>query len=214
MKLESFFGLFIFFTSSFIINCAWGETLSIRLQYQPLRKIPSLQKKLGSTLGIAPFQDQRGDKQHIGHTISPRKGTNYFKSDPFPLESAIVKFLSQLFSHYEVKTVLVSNWDGKLEAIKNIEADSIMRVKIKRFWAEGRTPSFRTSRRTVSFETIVNTSIYLIIDLGVKKKNKVFTRDIYIGKEMTVAILTAEKIEETINQIMSEIFGDFFSNFL
>ena len=187
----------------FIISIVWGGIYPIHLQYRPLRKFPSLQQKLGSTLGITPFEDQRSDKRYIGHYISPRKVSNYFKSDPFPLETAIVDSLSQTLSQYGVQTIPISNWDRKPESIKNIEVDSIMKVEIKRFWIGGEAIRSRTK---------INTWVYFVIHLGVKKEGKVFTRNVYVGKEEMVSKLTPEKIEQMVNQILTEVFDSFFSN--
>jgi len=203
MKLKYFYWLLVPVLSFSILSCAKGGTYSLYVQYQPIREFPSLQQKLGATLGVAPIRDQRSDTLYIGHHTSFRGVSSYFKSDPFPLEDAIKESLSQAVSRYGVKTVPVSDWDGKPESLKNMEVDSILVVEIKRFWTEGRAVAFRTK---------VSTSVSLIIHLGVKKEGKVFTRNVYVGKEMTVARLTPERAEVTINQILTEIFDNFFSN--
>jgi len=76
-------------------------------------------------------------------------------------------------------------------------------IEIKRFWTEG-----IAEVRGIK----VITSIYLIIHLGVKKEGKVFTRNVYVMKENTVAGLTPAEVEQTLNRILTEIFDNFFSN--
>jgi hypothetical protein len=192
----------MFMVFSFV-SCAAGGTFPIYLKYQPGREFASLQRKLGSTLGIAPFKDERSDTLYIGHHTSLRGISNYFKSDPFPLEKAIEESIGNMISLYGVKTTHISNWDGKPESLKNMGTDSVLMIEIERFWTEGRAATFRTN---------VNTWIYLTIHLGVKKEGKVFTRKVYMGREMTVARLTPEKVEQTVNQILTQIFDNFFSN--
>jgi hypothetical protein len=46
----------------------------------------------------------------------------------------------------------------------------------------------------------------------VKKEGKVFTRNVEVEKEMTVARSTPEKVEAMINQILTDIFDSYFSN--
>jgi hypothetical protein len=46
----------------------------------------------------------------------------------------------------------------------------------------------------------------------VKKEGKVFTRHVEVEKEMTVARSTPERIEQTINQILADIFDSYLSN--
>jgi len=204
MKKKSLYRLLLPLLGLFIIiNDTWGGTYSLHIYYQPLREFSSLRQKLGETVGIAPFQDRRSDKEYIAHYTSPRRVSNYFKSDPFPLEKAIRDSLSQAFPRYGVKTVSVSEWSGKQESMKNIEADSILAVEIKRFWMEGITTRAKTK---------MNTSVYLVIHLGVKKVGKVFTRNVFIAKERAIARLTPEEVEQTFNQILTNIFDNFLSN--
>jgi hypothetical protein len=186
-----------------LLGCATGRTFPVHIEYQPGRDFPSLQQKLGSTLGIAPFKDERSDTLHIGHHSSLRGISSYFKSEPFPLEKAIEESFSNIVSRYGMKTIHISNWDGKPESLKNMETDSVLVIEIKKFRTEGRAAIFRTN---------VNTSICLNIHLGVKKEGRVFTRKVDMGKEITVARLTPEKVEQTVNQILNEIFDNFFSN--
>ena len=203
MKSKYFSLLLIAIIGFSFLGCATGGTFPIHLKYQPGLEFPSLQQKLGTTLGIAPFKDERSDTLYIGHHTSLRGISSYFKSDPFPLEKAIEESITNTLSRYGIKTISISKWDGKPESLKNLEVDSVLMIEIKRFWTEGRAAAFRTN---------VNTSIYLNIHLGAKKEGKVFTRKVYTGKEMTVARLTPERVEQTVNQILTEIFNNFFSN--
>jgi hypothetical protein len=193
----------IVFLCFFILGCAKARTYSLYLRYQPSRDFPSLQQKIGSTLGIVPFKDERSETLYIGiHT--PLQGTSsYFKSDPFPLERAIMNSLTEVLSLQGVKTVPISSWDGRPESLKTMETDSVLMIEIKKFWTEG---------RAVPFKTNVKMSIHFVIHLGVKKEGKVFTKNVTVEKEMTVFRLAPEKVEQTVNEILAEIFDSFFSN--
>jgi hypothetical protein len=46
----------------------------------------------------------------------------------------------------------------------------------------------------------------------VKKEGKVFSRNVAVDKEMAVFSLALEKVEQTINEILTDIFDTFFSN--
>jgi len=189
--------------SFFIVGLALGQTYPTNIRYQPVKEFPSLQQKIGSILGIAPFKDDRSDKPYVGHQTSFRRVSHYFKSEPFPLEKAISGSLTKAVSRSGVKTVPIPNWDREPESMKNIGADSILMIEIKRFWTEGIAAGRRTK---------VNTSIYLVIHLGVKKEGKVFTRNVYVMKENTVAGLTPAEVEQIFNRILTEILNNFFSN--
>jgi len=193
----------ILLLSFFIFNCAKARTYSLYLRYQPSKEFPSLQQKIGSTLGIAPFKDERADTLYIGIHIPLQGISSYFKSDPFPLERAIQESLVEVLSRHGVKTVPVSNWDGRPESLKDMETDSILMMEIKKFWTEG---------RAVPFKTNLKTSTYFVTHLGVKKEGKVFTRNVTVEKEMTVFRLAPEKVEQTVNGILTDIFDAFFSD--
>jgi hypothetical protein len=201
--MKSYRWVTILFLCFFILGCAKARTYSLYLRYQPSRDFSSLQQKIGSILGIAPFKDERSETLYIGiHT--PLQGTSsYFKSDPFPLERAIMNSLTEVLSLQGVKTVPISSWDGRPESLKTMETDSVLMIEIKKFWTEG---------RAVPFKTNVKMSIHFVIHLGVKKEGKVFTKNVTVEKEMTVFRLAPEKVEQTVNEILAEIFDSFFSN--
>lgn len=191
--------LFVFFIPGF----AAGATHSLYLKYQTTKDFPSLQQKIGSTLGMVPFKDERPDTLYIG-LHSPLLGTSsYFKSDPFPLERAIKESLLGPLFRCGVKVVPISSWDGTPESLKDMETDSVLMIEIKRFWIQGSAAPFRTN---------VKTSIHFIIHLGVKKEAKVFTKNVEVEKEATLPRSTPEGMEKTLNEILTEIFDSFFSN--
>ncbi|MDI7261591.1 MAG: hypothetical protein QME90_16955 [Thermodesulfobacteriota bacterium] len=201
--MKSFRLLLVLFLCSIVISCAKAGTYSLSLRYQPVKEFPSLQQKVGSTLGVVPFKDERPDTLYIGRHTSLQGISSYFKSDPSPLEKAVMESLSQVLSRYGIKTVSISNWDGKPESLKNFETDSILTTEIRKFWTEGKAATFRTNAKT---------SIHFVIHLGVKKEGKVFTRNVEVEKEITVGRMTPERMEEMVNQILTDIFDSFFSN--
>ena len=146
---------------------------------------------------MAPFKDERSDTLYIGVHTNLQGDSSYFKSHPFPLEKAIKESLSDALSRYGVKTIPIPNWDGKPESLKNMETDSVLMIEIKRFWTEGKASAFRTTMKT---------TVQFVIHLGVKKEGKVFTRNVEVEKEMTVARSTPEKVETMINQILDGYF--------
>ena len=195
--------LLIICLSFFVLGSAEAGTYSLNLRYQPLKSLSSLQTKIGSTLAMAPFKDERPETLYIGLHTNLEGDSTYFKSHPFPLEKAIQESLSGSLSRYGVKTIPVSQWDGKPESLKDIETDSALMIEIKRFWTEGKASFFRTR---------VKTAVKFVIHLGVKKEGKVFIRNMEVEKEMTVARSTPDKVETMINQILTDIFDSYFSN--
>ena len=187
----------------FAVDCVEAKTYSIPLRYQPMKEFSSLQQKFGSTLGIAPFEDERQEKSYIGvHT--PLTGlSTHFESIPMPLEKALQECLSDALSRLGVKVVSVSNWDGTPESLKNIDTDSVLTIEIKKFWTEGMGSLFRTN---------IKTTVQLVIHLGVKNEGKVFTRNVDVEKEITVPRSTPERVEAIINQILTDIFDTYFSS--
>ena len=202
MKLKVLSLLVLFFLI-FVIDCAEAQTYSLSLHYQPMKGFPSLQQKFGSTLGIAPFKDERQEKSFIGVHFPVRGSTTYFESNPSPLEKALQESLSNALSRLGLKVVSVSNWDGTPESLKNIDTDSVLTIEIKKFWTEGMGSLLRTN---------IKTTVQLVIHLGVKNEAKVFTRNADVEKEITVSRSTPERVEAIINGILSDIFDAFFSS--
>ena len=202
MKLKVL-SLLVLFLIIFAIDCAEAKTYSLPLRYQPMKGFPSLQQKFGSTLGIAPFKDERQEKSYIGVHIPLRGLPTHFESNPVPLEKALQEALSDALSRLGLKVVSVSNWDGTPESLKNIDTDSVLTIEIKKFWTEGMGSLFRTN---------IKTTVQLVIHLGVKNEGKVFTRNADVEKEITVSRSTPERVEAIINEILSDIFDAFFSS--
>jgi hypothetical protein len=195
--------LLIICLSFFVLGSVEAGTYSLGLRYQSVKEFSSLQTKIGSTLAMAPFKDERPETLYIGLHTNFQGDFSYFKSHPFPLERAIQESLSEGLARYGVKTTSISHWDGKPESLKNIETDSVMMIEIKRFWTEGKASLFRTH---------VKTTVKFVIHLGVKKEDKVFTRNVEMEREMTVARSTPERVEAMINQMLTDIFDSYFSN--
>jgi len=202
MKLKVLSLLVLFFII-FVIDCAEAHTYSLALRYQPVREFPSLQQKFGSTLGIAPFKDERQERSYIGIHFPVRGLTTHFESKPSPLEKALQESLSSALSRFQMKVVSIPNWDGTPESLKDIDSDSILMIEIKKFWTEGRASLFGTT---------IKTTVQLVIHLGVKHEGKVFKRNADIENEITVPRSTPERVEAIFNQILTDIFDPYFSS--
>jgi len=205
--MKSYRLVLVLFLSFLLLSCAKGGTYSLYLQYQPVKDFSSLQQKVGASLGIGQFKDQRSnlDTSFIGIYTSPWGAPDYFKSEPFPLEKGIRDSISQALSQRGVKTVSVSDWNGQLDTLQNVETDSVLTVEIKQFWTEAKRSLFRTH---------VLTKISFTIHLGVKKEGKVFMRKVGLEREMSVPSWNwdRERMEQSISQVLSSIFDEFFSN--
>jgi hypothetical protein len=202
MKLRVYSLLVLFFII-FVIDCAEAKTYSLSLRYQPMKGFPSLQQKFGSTVGIAPFKDERQEKSYIGIHFPLQGLSTHFESNPMPLEKALQEALGDALSRLGLKVVSVPNWDGTPESLKNIDTDSVLTIEIKKFWTEGTGSLFRTN---------IKTTVQLVIHLGVKNEGKVFTRNVDVEKEITVSRSTPERVEAIISQILGDIFDAYFSS--
>jgi len=202
MKLKVH-SLLVLFLIIFLIDCAEAKTYSLSLRYQPMKGFSSLPQKFGSTLGIAPFKDERQEKSYIG-THSPLQGLGtHFESNPKPLEKALQESLGDALSRLGLKVAPASSWDGTPKSLKDMDTDSVLTIEIKKFWTEGRGSLFRTN---------IKTTVQLVIHLGVKSEGKVFMREVDVEKEITVSRSTPERVEAIINQILKDIFDAYFSS--
>jgi hypothetical protein len=126
----------IFFLSFLLLHCASGGTRHLAIRYQTTNPFPALQQKIGTTLAVAPFKDQRYDTLYLG-LHEPLTGSyTYFKSDPSPLEKAVRDSLLRVLPPYGVKVVSVPSWDGSPESLTSLETDSILFIEIEKFWIE------------------------------------------------------------------------------
>ncbi len=187
----------------FVLESAEAGTYSLNLRYQSSKDLSFLKGKIGSTLAMAPFKDERPDTLYIGRHTNVEGDVTYFRSDPFPLEKAIRDSLSDVLSRNGIKTVPVPGWDDKPESLKNMETDSVLMIEVKRFWTEGNGSLLGTK---------VKSGVRLVIHLGVKKEGKIFTRNVEVEKEIKVPRSTPERVETMMNQMLTEILDSYFSS--
>jgi hypothetical protein len=202
MRLKVLSILVLFFIT-FTIDWAEARTYPLSIRYQPMKGFPSLQQKFGSTLGIAPFRDERQEKSYIGVHIPFQGLMTHFESNPSPLEKALQESLINALSRLGMKVVSLSDWDGLPGSLKNMDTDSVLMIEIRKFWTQGQASLFNTN---------IKTEIQLAIHLGVKNEGKVFTKKNEIEKEMTVSRSTPARVEAIINQILSDIFDAFLAS--
>ncbi len=59
----------ILLTGFLILSCGQGVTHPLNLRYQPLKEFSALTQKIGFTLALAPFKNERSETRYIGiHT--------------------------------------------------------------------------------------------------------------------------------------------------
>lgn len=187
----------------FVLSCARGGTYPLYLRYQPVKSFPELSQKMGTSLALAPVKDIRPSTLHVGMHTPLAGNISYFRSAPSSLDKAIMDSLSRVLPSYGIKVAPISAWDGKPESLKEIHADSVFLLEVKKFWAEG-AGSITGTRVTISFECLIH--------LGVKREAKVYTRTVGVEKAMTIYRLTPEWMETTLNELLAEVFDSYFSN--
>lgn len=188
---------------SSMMSDAYGGTYSLNIRYEPAKDFPLLREKIGPHLGLAPFKDERKETLYIGYHLSLFGRASYYKSNPSPLERAMRESLLGPLFKSGIKITPISDWDEKPESLREMGTDSVLMIEIKQFWIEGSGAAFRTNAKT---------SVQLAIHLGVKKEGKVFSKNVEVNREVTLARLTPEWMEKTFNEILAEIFDSYFSN--
>ncbi len=188
----------------FLFGCATSGTYSLRPRYESSKEFSSLQQKVGPKIAFAPFKDERPDSLYIGQYTPVQGAARYYKSEPAPLETAMMEALNDVLLKRGLRTMSIPSWDGTPESLRNIGADSILLIQIKRFWVEGKDD--------LLFRTSINTSIHLVIHLGVKKEEKVFTRNVEVEREKTVFAGGPEHMGQMVNEILTDVFDALLSN--
>ena len=194
----------VFFLGPLLFGCATGGTFPLSLHYEPTKASPSLQQKLGPKVAFAPFTDERSDTFYVGRYDPAQGMPRYFKSEPAPLGTAVMELLNEALLKKGLKTMSVPSWDGTPESLKNMGADSIFLVHIKKFWVEGKDD--------LLLRTSIQASVRLVIQLGVKAEEKVFTRNVDVEREKTVFGGGPDHLKQMINEILTDIFDGVLSN--
>jgi hypothetical protein len=185
-----------------LLGCARGGRSSLAIAYRPAQEFSSLREKIGPTVAMAPFRDERPESDYIGFYAPLLGRATQFKSDPI-LERALWDSISRVLSVYGITTVAVPDWDGEPSSLSKLEGDSALMVEIKKFWIDGKGSLFGADLRS---------SVRLTIHLGVKKEERAFTRNVVSEKEMTTPALNEEKVEAWVNEVLTSTFDSFFAN--
>ena len=168
-------------------------------------KFPSLAQKTGVTMAIAPFEDTRRERRYIGQQTTQGQVSAYFRSEPFPLEKSIQEFFIAALNNSSIDPILTSAWNGKRKGPTSLKNDSILKVRINRFWIKADTE--RGGRRTRIY-----TWVYLDLLLGLKKQDNVLSQSVYVGEEslygpeFSPQILT-DSLNQTLRNVVDAYLG-------
>jgi ribosomal protein L31E len=191
--------LILFFFSA----CGGRKTYLVDLRYVP--QIPAHLKGNQATVAVAPFVDKRSHRDDVGIRKKLDGSIDRYTTTPTSASEGIRNAVKKFLRANGFTVLDVPEWDLKVESLSKVEADLIVGGEILRFWSQADSLAGRT---------IVRTDVEIVIYLGKPKEAKVSTQRVEMGREITQILFSSKKIEESLNQTLSEIIETAFARLL
>ncbi|NIQ38067.1 MAG: hypothetical protein GTN81_05710 [Proteobacteria bacterium] len=200
MKKSSCWPLLLIFL--FLTGCG-GKTFLVNLTYVP-QAPPSL--KVGPTsVAIAPFVDERNEKNDVGVRRRLDGSVDRYTTAPSSVAEVVKKAVGRFLRRNGFNVVDIPGWDLKPESLAKIDTDLVVGGRINRLWSRA---------DSVAGRTIITTDLEIIIFLGKPKEGRVLQQGVEIGREISQIVFSSDKIQETLNESLSEIIESAFAKLL
>lgn len=186
----------------FIFACG-GKTFLVDLRYVP--QTPPTLKAEPTTVAIAPFIDNRRERKDVGIRRKLDGSVDRYTTGSVGVGEGVRKAVEKFLRANGFRVVNIQGWDLKAESLSKIDADMVVGCQINRLWSRA---------DSVAGRTIITTDLEVAIYLGKPGEGRVLQQGVEIDREITQIIFSSEKIEETLNESLSEIIESAFAKLM
>jgi hypothetical protein len=199
MKGKWFWALALFF---FLLGCGASRTYWMDIQYLSGPIAENVEGK--RIVAVNTFKDIREDRARLGAWTRPKGRLDTFMASK-PVDQAVTEAVSDYFRLRKYRVISSTGWDLSPESLSRIPADLVVGGEVILLKSEAWTTTLRTK---------VNVHVQLQIHVGKVKEGKVLRQKMEISKEIVGVTSRPERIEETLNQELSEAIDRVFQGIL
>jgi uncharacterized lipoprotein YajG len=154
-------------------------------------------------VAINALKDIREDRARLGAWTRPRGRVDTFMASK-PVDQAVTEAISEYFISRKYRVIEYTDWDLSPEGLSRIPADLVVGGEVIHL----------ESNAWTSVRTKVNVHVQLQIHVGKVSEGKVLRQKMEISKEIVGVTSKPERIEETLNQELSEAIDRVFQGML
>lgn len=197
------FSFFLFALIFFFLSACGGRTFLVDLRYVP--QTPPALRVEPTTVALAPFFDDRTEKGDVGVRRRLDGSVDRFTTAPTRVAEGVTKAVERFLRRNGFTVQAIEKWDLKPASLSKVDAEMVVGGQIKQLWSRA---------DSVAGRTIVTTSLEIIFYLGKPREGKVLQQGVEIEREITQVIFSPEKVEERVNESLSEIIESAFAKLL
>ena len=195
-KWFSAFALFLY-----LLGCGASRTYWMDIQYLSGSFSENVEGK--RVVAINALKDIRKDRARLGAWTRPRGRVDTFMASK-PVDQAVTEAISDYFISRRYRVIEYADWDLTPEGLSRIPADLVVGGEIIHL----------ESNAWTGVRTKVNVHVQLQIHVGKVSEGKVLRQKMEISKEIVGVTSRPERIEETLNQELSEAIDRVFQGML
>jgi len=186
----------------FFLACG-GQTFLVNLRYVP--QIPPALKVKPTTVAVAPFVDKRNKRNDVGLRRRLDGSLDRFTTGPVSAAEGAQKAVERFLRVNGFTVFALEGWDFEPESLATIDADLVMGGEVIRLWSRA---------DSVAGRTIIVSGVEIVIYLGKPREGKVLEQRVEIDREVTQIVFSSEKVEEILNESLSESIESAFAKLL
>jgi hypothetical protein len=154
-------------------------------------------------VAVNTFKDIRENRARLGAWTRPRDRLDTFMASK-PVDQAVTEAISDYFLLRKYRVINYTGWDLSPESLSRIPADLVVGGEIIHLESDAWT----------NVRTKVTVHVQLQIHVGKVSDGKVLRQKMEISKEIVGVTSRPERIEETLNQELSEAIDRVFQGVL
>ncbi|MFB0508669.1 MAG: hypothetical protein ACETWT_18265 [Thermodesulfobacteriota bacterium] len=198
MKGKWFWALVLFFS---LLGCGASRTYWMDIQYLSGPIAENVEGK--RVVAVNTFKDIRENRARLGAWTRPRDRLDTFMASK-PVDQAVTEAISDYFLLRKYRVINYTGWDLSPESLSRIPADLVVGGEIIHLESDAWT----------NVRTKVTVHVQLQIHVGKVSDGKVLRQKMEISKEIVGVTSRPERIEETLNQELSEAIDRVFQGVL
>jgi hypothetical protein len=188
---------------SLLTACGASKTYLVEIKYVPQAPLSLRLQK--ARVGVAPFIDRRNSEHDVGMRRKLDGSLDRYTTAPTSVSEGIRKAVDRFLSRNNFQVIDLGEWDLQVASVSEIDTDLVVGGEINRFWSRADSMPGRT---------VIRAEVELVFYVGKPREGRVLQQKIEMTREITEIVFSEEKVEELLNETLSEIIEDAFAKLL
>ena len=183
--------------------CGGKKAYLVELNYMP--QVPPRVGMSEAAVALAPFIDLRTNKEDVGIRTKLDGGVDRYITSPGSVREGVEKAVERFLRSNRYRILGTVGWDLRPESLSGVSADLVVGGEIYRFWGQADSMVGRT---------VIKTELEMAIYVGKPRERRVHQQKMELSREVTQLRFSPEKMEEMLNESLSEVIESAFAKLL